>query len=109
MEIIFLLSFIISFLVTLIVLPAWIEKSKSRGFLWEDMNKYKHPKNVASSGGVIVVLSFVLGVLYYIAVKTFVIKSYNSEVIEIFALLNVILIFTIIGFIDDLWDWRSGG
>ena len=109
MEIIFLFSLAISFVITLMIIPPWIKKSKSRGFLWEDMNKYKHPKNVASSGGVVVMISFVLGVLYYIAVKTFVIKSYNSEVIEIFALLNVILIFTIIGFIDDLWDWRSGG
>tara|TARA_Y100000310_G_C20673451_1_gene811531 strand:- start:1540 stop:2493 length:954 start_codon:yes stop_codon:yes gene_type:complete len=91
------------------VLPKWIENSKARGFLWEDMNKFKHPKNVASSGGVIVVLSFVLGTLYYIAIKTFLIKSYNNEIVEIFALLTVILIFTIIGVIDDLWDWKEGG
>jgi len=109
MEIIFLLSFLISFIVTLILIPEWIKKSKARGFLWEDMNKYKNPRNVASSGGVIVVLSFVLGVLYYIAVKTFLIKNYDGEVVGIFALLTVILLLTIIGFIDDLWDWKRGG
>lgn len=102
-------AFVISFLITLIVLPIWIKKAKFMGFLWEDMNKFKHPKNVASSGGIVVVLSFVLGVLYYIAVKTFFIGTLNNEIVEIFALLTVILIFIIIGFIDDLWGWKDGG
>ena len=34
------------------------------------MNKYNHPKNVAASGGIIVVVAFILGVLTYIAFNT---------------------------------------
>lgn len=109
MEVILLFSLIISFLVTLLVLPWWIKKSKHLGLLWEDMNKPNNPKNVASSGGVIVIVAFVLGVLYYVAVKTFLIKAQNGESLQIFALLSVILILSLVGIIDDLFGWKQGG
>ena len=73
------------------------------------MNKYKKPKNVAASGGIVVVLSFVLGVLFYIAVRTFSINFSDEVNLEIFALLSVILILSIVGIIDDLLGWRHGG
>ena len=63
---------------------------------------------MAASGGVIVVVSFVLGVLVYIALKTFVIDG-NGEVLEIFALLSVILFLALIGFIDDVLGWTYKG
>jgi UDP-N-acetylmuramyl pentapeptide phosphotransferase/UDP-N-acetylglucosamine-1-phosphate transferase len=65
-EIFLLFSLVISFLLTVLVLPLWIRKTKRIGFLWEDMNKYKRPKNVSASGGIVAVIAFVLGVLYYI-------------------------------------------
>ena len=39
------------------------------------MNKPGHEKNVAGSGGIIVLMGFVLGTLIYIAIKTFIIKT----------------------------------
>jgi len=39
------------------------------------MNKYQHPKNVTASGGIIVVMSFVFGVLSYIYFRTFIIND----------------------------------
>ena len=104
-----IISFLISFLITLAVLPKWIKKSQEIGLLWEDMNKWGHPKNVASSGGVIVVLGFVLGVLAYIAMRTFIINDSNGINLQIFALLSVILILAIVGLVDDLLGWRQGG
>lgn len=108
-EIFLLLSLVISFLLTVLVLPLWIRKTKKIGLVWEDMNKYKHPKNVSGSGGIVVVISFVLGVLYYIAVRTFLIDAGNGISVEIFALLSVILILAIVGIIDDLFGWKRGG
>lgn len=108
-EILLLFSLVISFLLTVIVLPFWIKKTKQIGFLWEDMNKYKHPKNISASGGIVVVISFVLGVLYYMAIRTFLIESGNGISLEIFALLSVILILALIGIIDDLFGWKRGG
>lgn len=112
MEIMLLFSLVISFLLTVMVLPLWIKKTKQIGFLWEDMNKPLKKgkrKNVAASGGVVVVISFVLGVLYYIAIRTFLIDSANGISLEIFSLLSVILILAMVGIIDDLFGWKHGG
>ena len=72
------------------------------------MNKFKHPKNVAASGGIVIVMAFVLGVLTYVALKTFVFGG-TVRALEIFALLSVILILGIVGLVDDLLGWKNGG
>ena len=108
-NVLILLSPLIAFILTFLTMPFWIRKAKGVGLIWEDMNKYGFPKNVAGSGGIIVVLSFIIGVLYYIAVRTFIIKDVNGISIEIFALISVILILTIVGIIDDLLGWRNHG
>ena len=64
-------SLMIGFVLTVITMPFWIKKVKQAGLIWEDMNKYKNPKNVAGSGGIVVVVAFVLGVFYYIAFRNF--------------------------------------
>ncbi|MBR9706709.1 glycosyl transferase family 4 [Candidatus Pacearchaeota archaeon] len=109
MEIILLMSLVISFLVTLLLMPAWIKKCRQIGLLWRDMNKYKHPENVASSGGLIVITGFVLGVLYFVAFRTFLLNATNGINIQIFAVLSVVLIFAILGFVDDILGWSHGG
>lgn len=72
------------------------------------MNKPKHPKNVAGSGGIVMVCGFVVGVLSYIALNTFYFKS-TLNLIEIFAALSSILLVTGIALIDDLFGWQKGG
>ena len=103
-----MISFAISFLLAVMTFPKWIRVCRKIGLTWEDMNKFGHPKNVASSGGVVVVMAFVLGVLSYIALKTF---AFSGQVksLEIFALLSMVLIFGIIGLVDDLLGWKNGG
>jgi len=108
-NVLLLLSLAISFFLVFFTLPFWIRKAKVVGLVWEDMNKPGHPKNVAGSGGIVVVIAFVVGVLYYVAVRTFIIKDPNGINLEIFSLLSVILILTIVGIIDDLFGWRSKG
>jgi UDP-N-acetylglucosamine--dolichyl-phosphate N-acetylglucosaminephosphotransferase len=78
------------------------------GLLWEDMNKYKHPRNVASSGGIVVVLAFIFGILSYIAIRTFLFGD-GVESLQIFSLLSVILILGLVGLTDDLLGWQHGG
>ncbi len=97
-----------SFLVTLFLVPFWIRKAKQIGLMWNDMNKIKSEK-VAGSGGIIAIAGFVTGVLLYIAYVVFVAKSYNSHLVAILALLNVVLILAGVGLVDDLLGWRLGG
>jgi len=109
METILLVSIFISLILTLILLPEWIKKCKKVGLLWEDMNKVNHPRNVASSGGIVVVMAFILGVLFYIAIRRFIFNDVDGITIQIFALIGVILILAIVGLTDDLLGWKHGG
>ena len=109
MDVVLSFSLLISFCLTFFTIPFWIDKAKRAGLVWEDMNKYKHPKNVAGSGGIVVVLAFVIGVLYYIAIRTFVMGLTDGINVDIFALLSVILILSIVGIIDDLLGWHNKG
>src|SRR3989344_518642 len=108
MEMILVLPLLVGFFVTLFFLPFWIRKAKQIGLIWEDMHKKECSKNVAGSGGVGVLLGFVGGVLSYIAIKTFILKT-DTTTIEIFALLSSVLIIGFVGFTDDLFGWRKGG
>jgi len=108
MNVILLLPLLLSFFTVLFLTPIWIRKARENGIVWEDMNKPGHPKNVAGSGGVSVFLGFILGVLSYIAIKTFYFKS-TDNLIEIFASLSIVLVIAFIGFMDDLLGWKKGG
>lgn len=108
MEIILLISVVLSFFAVLFFIPIWIRKAKQIGLIWEDMNKIDKSKNVAGSGGLVVLFAFVLSVLSYVALKTFILKT-NITTLDIFALLMTIFIAGIVGFIDDILGWTYGG
>ena len=108
MEAVLLVSVLISILGTLIFLPKWIKKCREVGLEWKDMNKIERPK-VAASGGLVVIFSFVIGSLYYVAVRTFILNNVNGVSVKIFALLSVILIMGLVGLTDDLLGWKKGG
>lgn len=105
---ILLIPILLSFILTIYTLPKWILKCKQVGYLWADMNKVNKVKNVAASGGIIVVIAFILGVLSYIAIKTFIFGQ-DDRTLQIFALLNVILILALVGFVDDVLGWTHKG
>jgi len=106
MEIIVLIPIILSFLTVLVITPLWIKKAKNIKLVWDDMNKLSK-KKVSGSGGLIVILGFILGTLLYVAIQTFYVSANNF--IEIFALTTSILILGMIGIIDDLLGWQQGG
>jgi UDP-N-acetylglucosamine--dolichyl-phosphate N-acetylglucosaminephosphotransferase len=102
------ISFFASFFLTLFLVPYWMRKAQEINLVWSDMNKDSE-KKVSGSGGIMVMLGFVLGVLLYIAYRVFYLGSKNNFMVELFALLTVILMLSGIGFIDDLLGWRKGG
>jgi len=103
------LAIVISFVVTFLGLSSWIRKCKQVGLLWEDMNKFGKPKNVAGSGGIVVLIGFLIGVLIYVAFKTFIVGDGDSVSVQIFALLSVVAIAGISGLVDDFLGWHHGG
>jgi len=90
-------------------MPFWIKKAKQIGLLWEDMNKYQKEKNVAGSGGIIVVIGAIIGIFMYIAIQTFYFKNSDGISIQIFAMSTTLLLVSGIGLIDDLFGWKKGG
>ena len=109
MQEILILTVLVSFVLTLIFLPKWIKKCRQTGLLWEDMNKFKHPKNVAASGGVVIVMAFSISILTYIAIRTFVIHDSDGITKNILGLLGMILILSVVGLTDDMLGWKHGG
>lgn len=107
MEKLLLISIVIPFFATVFLMPYWIRKSRQIGLVWEDMNKL-NSKNVAGSGGVIIILGFIVGTLIYIALKTFYFNS-SENLIEIFAILVTVFFVGGVGFIDDIFGWQRGG
>lgn len=103
---IILLPLLVSFLVTILFIPSWIRRALQEGLSGKDIQK-KENVQVAESGGLMVVLGFILGVLIYIALRTFYLGTYDKST-EIFALLTVILISFTIGFSDDILGWKRG-
>jgi UDP-N-acetylglucosamine--dolichyl-phosphate N-acetylglucosaminephosphotransferase len=108
MEILLFMPLFISFIIAVYAIPKWIKKCREVGFLWADMNKVTKIKRVAASGGIIVVISFLLGVLSFVAIRTFIFKQID-ETTQIFALLTVILILSLVGFVDDVLGWTYRG
>ena len=103
-----LIAILTSFFCTFLAMPFWIRKAKQIGLVWEDMHKKSQSKNIAGSGGVVLVLGFTLGVLLYIAINTFYFNS-TENLIEIFALLSSLFLVSGIALIDDLFGWQHGG
>jgi UDP-N-acetylglucosamine--dolichyl-phosphate N-acetylglucosaminephosphotransferase len=108
MEITLIIPLLLSFVLALYALPKWIKKCRQVGLLWGDMNKINNTKRVAASGGIVIVMSFVLGVLSYIAIRTFIFNG-NGVTLEIFSLLIVVLILALVGFVDDVLGWTFKG
>ncbi|MBI5803997.1 glycosyl transferase family 4 [Candidatus Pacearchaeota archaeon] len=97
---------LLSFFVTMFLIPSWIKRAKKAKLTGRDMHKLDK-RDVAESGGVTVVGGFALGALLYIALNTFFLKTENNFV-EIFALLSSIFLIAFIAFTDDILGWRIG-
>lgn len=105
---ILILPLAISIITALALMPWWIRKARFIGLVWGDMNKPVSEK-VAGSGGVIVLLAFLLSSMAYVAYRVFVLGIKNGNLVEIFAILVSVIFMGFIGFMDDLLGWRRGG
>lgn len=106
MELILIISLLIGFFVTLFFTPIWIKRAKRVGLVGRDVHKLGK-KEIAEAGGVSILFGFILGILSYIALKTFYFHDMN-RFIEMFALLSSVLIASLIGLIDDFLGWKIG-
>ncbi|HIH42789.1 TPA: glycosyl transferase family 4 [Candidatus Woesearchaeota archaeon] len=101
-----LLSFFISFITTFLVLPYWIRRAKNAGLVGQDLHKLNKPR-LPEIGGIIVVLGFLIGILFFVGMRTFYFGDSNY-ILETFSILSTILIITVIGLIDDILGWKIG-
>lgn len=101
-----LLAIILSFVVTLRILPSWIFRANKANLVGSDVHKIGK-KKVAELGGLPVVCGLLTGILTYIAFNVFVYKE-TEIVLTLFAALTAILIATIIGLVDDILGWKIG-
>ena len=108
MNFLLVIPFILSLILAITGMPKWIRKCKEVDYLWKDMNKYQCGRVVAASGGVVVILSFILGLLSYIGIRNF-IGIDSSITLSIFGLLSVILILAFMGLTDDILGWKHKG
>lgn len=106
MERLLIISIIIGFFTTLLTIPSWIKRAKNAKLIGKDIHKFKE-SFVAESGGITVLLGFLIGVLSFVAIRTFYFKS-NEYLIEIFSLLLVVTLAGIVGFADDILGWKIG-
>jgi UDP-N-acetylglucosamine--dolichyl-phosphate N-acetylglucosaminephosphotransferase len=106
MPLILLIPIFVSLVVTLLILPHWIGRAKKVGLFGRDIQKINRPI-VAEAGGLTIVAGFILGVLTYVAIKTF---YYNTteNVLQIFSLLSSLLIISFVGLTDDILGWKIG-
>jgi len=97
---------IVTFFTTIFLTKLWMKVAKKAGLVGKDLNKIETPE-IPEAGGIAVILSFCLGVLLYIFLKTFYLKT-ATHMIEIFAVLVSMLLAGILGFIDDILGWKIG-
>jgi UDP-N-acetylglucosamine--dolichyl-phosphate N-acetylglucosaminephosphotransferase len=97
---ILVISFFISALTSIFLTKYLIQFFERNNIIALDLHKKKKPK-IANSGGIPVSLSLIVGLMFFIAVQTFVFKIIN-QMVYLFAAILTILLITIIGFFDDL-------
>jgi len=106
MELMLVISLLIGFFLTLFFTPIWIRRAREVNLTGKDVHK-NSGEQVTEAGGVCVLFGFVLGILSYVALRTFYFQDMN-QFIEIFSLLSVIMIVSFIGLIDDILGWKIG-
>ncbi len=96
----------VSFLFTIFFIPKWIKRAKQFGLVGKDMNKYDKPE-VAEAGGIVVIFGVLAGILFFMFLDTFFLKTGVNEAL-VFAALLTVLLAGFLGFIDDVLGWKKG-
>jgi UDP-N-acetylglucosamine--dolichyl-phosphate N-acetylglucosaminephosphotransferase len=98
---------VLAFVVTLVAVPRWAVLARRAGQVGVDVHKVDRP-TIPEMGGVPVLLGFMLGLFFYIAVRTFVFFDAPGINSELLAVLCTVLLAALIGLIDDLLGWKMG-
>ncbi len=101
-----LLAYGAIFLLALLVTKAWQKLAFRAGLTTVDQNKDNKP-TIAEPGGLAVLLSFLLAVLGFVFVKTYILES-QTHLVETFALLLSTLLAGSLGFVDDVLGGKLG-
>ena len=96
--------FLCSAMVTLFSMPFLIRKLVSSGMTGNDVNKEGRP-SVAEMGGLGIVMGAIGALLFAMALRTF--FGYDFSLISILAAMLTMLIISLIGTYDDLFDMRQ--
>ena len=89
-----------SFATTYLIVPYFNQYMKAAGIVGTDIMK-KNKEPIADMGGPGVITGFLLGVFFYIGLKTFITRNLNGLEF-ILASLCTVLIITLIGILDTL-------
>ena len=93
-------SFVLSLLTSLFLTRNLIPFFQRNNIIALDLHKKDKPR-IANSGGIPVSLSLMLGLMFFIAIQTFVF-GITEQMIYLFASILTVILITIIGFFDDL-------
>ncbi len=101
-----LVSALVSAMIVIVVVPAWIRVAKSRGLVGRDMNK---PGNmlVAEAGGIWVIIATAFGLMVLEALYTYLGEGVYRAA-ELYALVTLLLLASLLGFLDDILGWKKG-
>jgi UDP-N-acetylglucosamine--dolichyl-phosphate N-acetylglucosaminephosphotransferase len=97
-------SALFAFLAAYILTPWFVKFLKSIGLTVKDMNKVKKPL-VPLSGGIPVLIAFILGILFYVFFAVFFnggMENFQDNLAPLFAGMISLFMITLVGFIDDL-------
>ncbi len=101
-----LITAYITFMMSLAMISFWIKTAEKRGFISRDMNK-PGEIYVADGGGLWVLISVSFGLMAIIALNRY-ISGDLRYIDEAFALITLLLLAGLLGFIDDIFGWKKG-
>ncbi len=94
------ISIFVSFIITYILLPRFIEFLRLTGIFGFDIQKATKPK-IPEMAGPVILTGFLTGIFLFIWIRVFLYGT-AENLIELLAAISTILIITIIGIFDDL-------
>jgi len=97
---------ILSFAVTFFSTKFWITRAKKAGLVGYDVHKKNKP-TVAEMGGIPVLLGFLIGLLGYVAIRTFSFREPEVN-LQLMAALATVLLAGLLGLVDDILGWKIG-
>jgi len=101
------LIFIVSFIVSFISFPIIIPRLKEAGIVGKNMNSEKQEK-IPEMGGLVIAIGFGAGIVATIFLRTFFDIFLSVSLTPILAVLSTVLIVVLIGIFDDLISIRQG-